>query len=1203
MKKFLLLYFMALLVFGIFASNGFSGTVTDIDGNIYQTVKIGDQWWMAENLKVTHYRNGDPIPNATDDASWVNLTTGAYCEYDNDIANVATYGRLYNWFVVDDSRNVAPEGWHIPSDAEWKQLEMYLGMSQAEADNVDWRGTNEGGKLKEVGTSHWQSPNEGATNESGFSALPGGYRSIGGYFHYIEQGGYFWSSTTYDADLAWYRALFSIYSTTYRISPNHEYGFSVRLIRDDINDHLIGYWNFDDGTATDNSGNGNDGTVYDATPTTGITGQGFQFDGVDDFIEISDNEMLDINDDITLSAWIYLESEKVVSTILAKGDLETNFAYYMATGLNYDNGSSSFQVANQADDRRGVRSPSALNTHQWYHLVGIRNGTTLTTYVNGIPVNTSDCFTDGLRINNLNLLLGWYHSDYYFHGIIDEIRIYDIALSDNEVLSLYHQDALPHIQVTTSELNFEAAIGGEFPEPQTISITNTGGGILDWYVDEQIDWLDLDVWQGTSNEARITVSINSIDMEPESYNGTMTVASTNADNSPQTIDVTYNITPSFGTTVIIHGLAFGAGNEDNFETEATWVLPMADAIIERLGSGRIFRIEHGFRQGSILPLEQVEPGEQVIAFSWIPESFKHTKGFAEGAADALFAQLVQGALVGLWDLNQLHFIAHSRGTVVAAETIQRLGLYESELESLTEIDDVDHEIHLTTLDSHPWDRIEEESCIADPFSADDESVNDGLEGLTVLSEQHSKAILPWSNIGYLDNYYQERCRWNDFYALNGLSFNQIYGLNPAGNVYLDAEILDVASSDNSNHNKVHSWYYGTIDINCSPLCDDGGGIIFDPSIFYIEVGPTGPRNEVGFNRGRNFNWSGDNDLIPMNQTTISEDHSLYYGSIFNGDFTKSEAIISPGWCFQGGEGDLPLFESRFRLDRFRPKIVHNWMYIPSNVTDIFISYQLINSDDENLLDCLKVYLDDGDPLETECVHSDNPVGILPVSIESTIYPGTVRKLTIQLENNDGNDIDACLAINNVYYVLNDQVTFEELLEMFVRSPIDLKITDPDGFWLDKETSLIPDTKYEYYVINEADTGVYIKIPQRKEGLYDVEVIPRESANPGDVYSIYAFSNNVLDTLAIEVDVADIPDIGYQHCGSTEGCEYVCGDVNSDTNIDILDIVFTINYKYKGGPEPRPLFSGDVNSDESINILDVVYLINYKYKSGPEPNCP
>ena len=154
-----------------------SETVTDIDGNTYKTVKIGNQIWMAENLKVTHYRNGDIIPNVTNNFEWAYLSTGAWCVHDNDGSYANTYGYLYNWYAVNDIRNIAPEGWHVPTDEEWKELEMYLGMSQTEADDTGYRGTNEGGKLKEAGTTHWETPNTGATNETGFSALPGGCRS------------------------------------------------------------------------------------------------------------------------------------------------------------------------------------------------------------------------------------------------------------------------------------------------------------------------------------------------------------------------------------------------------------------------------------------------------------------------------------------------------------------------------------------------------------------------------------------------------------------------------------------------------------------------------------------------------------------------------------------------------------------------------------------------------------------------------------------------------------------------------------------------------------------------------------------------------------------------------------------------------------------------------------------------------------------
>ena len=208
--------------------------MVDYDGNVYQVVKIGSQCWMMENLKVTHYRNGDPIPNVTDDSEWEALSTGAYCEYDNDPANVATYGRLYNWYAVDDNRNIAPEGWHVPTDEEWKQLEMYLGMSQVEADGGGWRGTDEGGKLKEAGYDHWYDPNEGATNESGFTALPGGVRFNNGPFSSMGQSANFWSSTLYSNDRAWRRLLDMGSSQVHRNAGYQKhYGISIRCVKDD----------------------------------------------------------------------------------------------------------------------------------------------------------------------------------------------------------------------------------------------------------------------------------------------------------------------------------------------------------------------------------------------------------------------------------------------------------------------------------------------------------------------------------------------------------------------------------------------------------------------------------------------------------------------------------------------------------------------------------------------------------------------------------------------------------------------------------------------------------------------------------------------------------------------------------------------------------------------------------------------------------
>jgi uncharacterized protein (TIGR02145 family) len=196
-------------------------TVTDIDGNVYQTVTIGTQVWMAANLKVTHYRNGEALPNVTVNATWAGLTTGAYCEYNNDVNNVATYGRLYNWYAAVDSRNIAPIGWHVASDAEWQTLVDYLGF-----------GTVAGGKMKEAGTTHWTIPNTGATNESGFTALPGGYRYANGTYGGMSNNAAYWSSTESNSLFAWYRRLDYNNTGIYRYDNNKVYGISVRCVKD-----------------------------------------------------------------------------------------------------------------------------------------------------------------------------------------------------------------------------------------------------------------------------------------------------------------------------------------------------------------------------------------------------------------------------------------------------------------------------------------------------------------------------------------------------------------------------------------------------------------------------------------------------------------------------------------------------------------------------------------------------------------------------------------------------------------------------------------------------------------------------------------------------------------------------------------------------------------------------------------------------------
>jgi uncharacterized protein (TIGR02145 family) len=221
------------------SDGGGTGTVTDIDGNVYQTLVIGDQEWMVENLKVTHYRNGDPIPNVTDNDEWANANNGAYCVYANNESNVDTYGYLYNWYAVGDERGLAPEGWHVPTDDEIKQLEMYLGMSQSEADDIDYRGTNQGSQLA-GNAALWVDgalENDPEFGSSGFDLLPGGYRTSSGYFGNLGSYGYVWSATETEnyTYYAWVRLLNFSNTQVGRNYFDKRNGFSVRCVRD-LND-------------------------------------------------------------------------------------------------------------------------------------------------------------------------------------------------------------------------------------------------------------------------------------------------------------------------------------------------------------------------------------------------------------------------------------------------------------------------------------------------------------------------------------------------------------------------------------------------------------------------------------------------------------------------------------------------------------------------------------------------------------------------------------------------------------------------------------------------------------------------------------------------------------------------------------------------------------------------------------------------------
>lgn len=197
--------------------------VEDVDGNLYNTVSIGNKVWMTEDLKTTRFSDGSPIPMVENYDRWANLETPAYCWYNNDSLNRESYGALYNWHAVE-SEKLCPDGWHVPSDEEWIALESEFG------------GAGKAGMaLKEAGTTHWKTPNTGATNESGFSGLPGGYRSYTGTFNLMRISGFWWSAS----EKSWYGSSSSVIyrNLSYenqdfiRHIAEKTNGFSVRCVK------------------------------------------------------------------------------------------------------------------------------------------------------------------------------------------------------------------------------------------------------------------------------------------------------------------------------------------------------------------------------------------------------------------------------------------------------------------------------------------------------------------------------------------------------------------------------------------------------------------------------------------------------------------------------------------------------------------------------------------------------------------------------------------------------------------------------------------------------------------------------------------------------------------------------------------------------------------------------------------------------------
>ena len=430
-----------------------STLVTDIDGHTYPTVQICNQTWMAKNLDVARYRNGDIIPQVTDANEWSNLTTGAWCWYNNDSAGYGSiYGRLYNWYAVNDPRGLAPEGWHVSSDGEWNNMTKCL---DANTDTTCFgcsQSSIVGGSLKEVGIEHWISPNL-TTTSVGFNGLAGGYRVGDGYFYSsIGIYGYWWSSTisNLNSGWSWSRFLKNDISDIYRnYDTEFKDGFSIRCVKDippssTIDSGLVAYYPFN-GNANDESGNGNNGTVNGASLTTdrfGNSGKAYSFDGINNNILISSLNNMSYKP-ITYHAWVNPNELNTISYRLGGGlvIMGRDWAGYENQGalMIYD-----YPVGGVTNDfiyyigQSGATTSYTPNLNEWTSVtMTISNQDSIKFYINGVLVN-SQYFSTNSNLNgpfklgsgtdvNIN------SNRFLWKGKLDDIRIYNRALTQAEI--------------------------------------------------------------------------------------------------------------------------------------------------------------------------------------------------------------------------------------------------------------------------------------------------------------------------------------------------------------------------------------------------------------------------------------------------------------------------------------------------------------------------------------------------------------------------------------------------------------------------------------------------------------------------------------------------------------------------------------------------------------------------------------------------
>ena len=414
-----------------------------------ETVQIGTQTWKAKNATVETYQNGDLIPEVTNAAAWNSLTTGAWCYYDNITANGTVYGKLYNWYAVHDPRNMAPVGWHVPTDAEYATLQTYLGGSAIA-----------GGKLMSTGTSLWPASNASSTNSSGFSGLPGGYRLPNGGFNSGADWAVFWASddnggNPFDWQLRSNNTAFNHYPDA------KTFGFSVRFIKDapvysgsiPTSDLVL---NLDASNTASYPGSGT--TWTDLSPAANhmslFNGASFDannrasihFDGINDYV--GRNSAINTGQNFTVSVWMYAEALGGTRRALVANS-------YNYSGLNgwlfcADPGgtSNSFFLSIGSDRRLNATSSNTLTTNSWNYLTAVvtNGGQTIDLYKNGQLVTDINAVLLGastITYTHPNFSIGYRDpagTPDQFTGNIGITEIYTRALSASEIVDNFNSN-------------------------------------------------------------------------------------------------------------------------------------------------------------------------------------------------------------------------------------------------------------------------------------------------------------------------------------------------------------------------------------------------------------------------------------------------------------------------------------------------------------------------------------------------------------------------------------------------------------------------------------------------------------------------------------------------------------------------------------------------------------------------------------------